>query len=195
MHERRNQSLCRLDECRYPRSAQHVAERPERSTDVISDMRAVEPSPFVAHEVAHPATVLVGRIDEECERAIEDRRPHPVPRAPFELERDNSEPRNVIDAVAGGAIGDRTVRMLHDAVQQGQGRLAAFGSLPLPHTAAAAASRSTAAVRFAIDGQPNVLPTRAASARARASDSGSLIRPTTASAKPCASPKPTSAAK
>ena len=58
--------------------------------------------------------------------------------------------------------------------------------------AAETASRSTAAVASAIDGQPNVAPIRAASSRAAASASGLSIRSQRASARAAESPKPTS---
>ena len=86
---------------RHPGRREHLAERPDRATDVVADMRLVEPVPFVAHEVAHARAVLVGRCVEKRERAVQDRRPGLSPWRRCELERDDDEPRDVVDAVAG----------------------------------------------------------------------------------------------
>ena len=74
----------------------------------------VEPAAVVGHEVAHALAGVVGRVREECERPVEDRRPHLVARPALELQRDDCETSHVVDAVARIAIGDRAVRMLDD---------------------------------------------------------------------------------
>src|SRR5207249_2050154 len=43
----------RRDETRDPGGGEHVAERPDRATDMVAKVRLVEPATVVAHEVAH----------------------------------------------------------------------------------------------------------------------------------------------
>ena len=71
--EGREQTPSRPDERGHPRGREHVAERPDRTADVIADMRLVEPAAVVAHEVAHARSAVVGRVVEKRERAVEDR--------------------------------------------------------------------------------------------------------------------------
>ena len=56
----------------------------------------------------------VGRVLEEGERAVDDRRPDLLVASAGEVERDHCEPRDVVDAVAGLAVRDHAVRVLHD---------------------------------------------------------------------------------
>ena len=86
-----------------PGGREDLAERPDRAADVVADVGLVEPAAVVAHEVAHPA-VAVGGV-QEGERAVEDRRPELLVVATRELERDDGEPCDIVDAVAGVAVG------------------------------------------------------------------------------------------
>ena len=85
----------RFDERGHPRRREHVAERPDRTADVVADVRVVEPAPVVRHEVAHALARVVGRVREECERPVEDGQTTPCrpsgARAPGRRSRD--EPR------------------------------------------------------------------------------------------------------
>ena len=97
----------------HPGRREDLAECPDRTADVIPDVRLVEPAPVVPHEVPHPRP-RVGRVLEERERAVEDRRPDLLVAAAGELERDDCEARDVVDAVAGLAVRDHAVRVLDD---------------------------------------------------------------------------------
>ena len=80
---------------------------------MVAVVRLVEPAPVVAHEVPQ-ATVGVGCVLEERERAVDDRRPDLLVAATCELERDDGEAGDVVDAVAALAIRDHAVRVLDD---------------------------------------------------------------------------------
>ena len=110
---RSSRSRVGLDDGGDPGGGEDLAERPDRAADVVADVRLVEPAAVVAHEVAHPALALGGV--QERERAVEDRRPGLLVAAARERERDDREPRDVVDAVAGVAVRDDPVRVLHDA--------------------------------------------------------------------------------
>ena len=69
---------------------------------MVAGVRLVEPAAVVAHEVAH-AALGVGGVLEERERAVEDRRPDLLVAAAGELERDDRQTRDVVDAVAAVA--------------------------------------------------------------------------------------------
>ena len=107
--------LGRADDRRRPGGREHLADRPDRAADVIPGMWLVEPAPVVAHEVAHAAAALVGGGVEEGQRAVEDRRPALVGVTALELQGHDRQPGDIVDAVAGLAIRDGAVRMLHDA--------------------------------------------------------------------------------
>ena len=105
----------RADDRRHPGRREDLAECPDRPADVVSDMRFVEPMPVVTHEVAHAAAVLAGCRVQKRQRPIQDRRPLLLVFAARELERDDDETRHIVHAVAGFAVGDDTVCVLHDS--------------------------------------------------------------------------------
>ena len=76
-------------------------------------MGRVEPAPVVAHEVPQPE-VRRGRVLEERERAIDDRRPDLLVAPTCELERDDGEAGDVVDAVPALAVRNDPVRVLDD---------------------------------------------------------------------------------
>ena len=107
------QSARGADDGGDPGRREDLAQRPDRAADVVPDVRRVEPAPVVAHEVSHPG-LRVGRVLEEGERAVDDRRPDLLVAAAGELERDDREPRDVVDAVAALAVRDHAVGVLDD---------------------------------------------------------------------------------
>ena len=111
--ERGKQTSRRPDCGRHPGRREHVTERPDRAADMIADVWFVEPAPVVAHEVPHAGAV--GCVVEKCQRAVQHRDPDSVARALFELERDDCEPRNVVDAIAALPIRYAAVGVLDDA--------------------------------------------------------------------------------
>jgi len=82
---------------------------------VVAEMRLVEPTAVVAHEVAHSTPVAVRGRTEEGKRPVQDRVPGLLPFATRKLERHNDETCDVVDAVAGFAVWDHAVGVLHDA--------------------------------------------------------------------------------
>ena len=81
---------------------------------MVADMRLVEPASVVAHEVPHPSALRPSRELQERERAVEDRCPLTIGRAAAQLERDDREPRDVVDAVARFPARDHTGGVLDD---------------------------------------------------------------------------------
>jgi hypothetical protein len=81
---------------------------------VVANVGLVEPAPVVSHEVAHPGA-RVGRILQERQGAVDDRRPDLFVAAAGEFERDDGESGDVVDAVTARAVRNDSVRMLHDA--------------------------------------------------------------------------------
>src|SRR5581483_3781150 len=104
---------CRSHDGGNPRRGEDVPDRPDRATDVITDVRLVEPPTVVAHEVAHPA-VVGGRLQER-KRAVDVRRPYLLLAAIRERKRDDGKPGDVVDAVTAVPVGDDPVGVLHDA--------------------------------------------------------------------------------
>src|SRR5581483_9632790 len=102
------QVACRPHDGRNPGGGENVAERPDRPSDVVADVRLVQPAAVIAHEVAHPT--VVGGCVKEGERAVEMRRPDLLVPATGEPERDDGEPGAVVDAVAAVAVGNDSVR-------------------------------------------------------------------------------------
>ena len=147
---------------------------------MVADVRLVEPATVVTHEVVHPA-VLGSRL-KEGERAVEIRRPDLLLAALCKRERDDRQPGDVVDAVAAAAVGNDSVRVLHDADIVGeceqmvgpQARQVQVGDAGGPSSAAQArrlpARREP--VASATAGQASVEPIRRASVRAASSVSG-----------------------
>ena len=81
---------------------------------MVADMRLVQPASVVAHEVPHPGALGTGRELQEGERAMEDRCPLAIGGAPGELERDDCEPGDVVDAVARLPARDHAGGVLDD---------------------------------------------------------------------------------
>src|SRR6185437_2840822 len=79
-----------------PCRGQNVSERPDRPTDVIADVRLVEPAAVIAHEVSHPA--VPGRRVHEGECTVEMRGPDLLVAAAGQRERDDREPSDIVDA-------------------------------------------------------------------------------------------------
>ena len=87
---------------------------------MVACVRLVEPATVITHEVAHPAAVVGSRLKER-ERAIEIRRPDPLVAALCKCERDDRQPGDVVDTIAAAAVGNDSVRVLHDADVVGEG--------------------------------------------------------------------------
>ena len=104
----------RARESRDPGGREDLTERPDRSADMVADMRLVQPASVVAHEVPHPGALGPGRELQEGERAMEDGCPLTIGRAAGELERDDREPRDVVDAVARLPARDHAGGVLND---------------------------------------------------------------------------------
>jgi len=77
-------------------------------------MRLVEPASVVAHEVPHPRALGARRELQERERAVEYGCPLTVGGASCQLERDDRESRDVVDAVTRFPARDHTRRVLDD---------------------------------------------------------------------------------
>src|SRR5579884_3451635 len=82
---------------RDPRRREDVAQRPDRSADMIAEVRLVEPAAVVTHEVPHAA--VAARRVQEGKRAVEVRRPELLVAAACKCERDDCESGDVVDAV------------------------------------------------------------------------------------------------
>ncbi len=80
---------------------------------MVADMRLIEPTTVVPHEVAHP-TLLSSRV-KEGESTVETRCPDLFVTAACKCERDHRESSDIVDAVAAVAVGNDAVRVLHDA--------------------------------------------------------------------------------
>ena len=115
---------------------------------MVADVRGVEPAPVVAHEVPHPR-LRVGGVLEEGERAVDDRRPDLLVPTAGEVDGDDREPRHVVDAVAGLAVRDHPVRVLHDphVVDEGEQMVG-----PHAHELRVEACDRPAAARSQLDG-------------------------------------------
>ena len=201
-HERVEQPLRRVDERGSPGGCEHFAERPDRAADVVADVRVVEPAAVVAHEVPHAGAAGVARVAEERQRAVEDGRPRPLGGAPIELERDDGEAGDVVDAVPGHAVRDRAVRVLDDpavvdereqvigaGVRECRARRAAIGGR---RGATATAWRSAAAVASPIAGHcERLADALRLAARVRAASRATRCTSHTAAPSASASPKST----
>ena len=114
----------------------------------------------------------VGRVLEERERAVDDRRPDLLVAAPGQLERDDREARHVVDAVAALAVRDDAVRVLDDPdvvdereqmVGRTSTRCGSRATERRRRGASSTASRRTAAVAAATEGHASCSPMRRAS--------------------------------
>ena len=177
-----------LDERGRPRGGEDLAERPDRATDVVADVRLVEPAAVVGHEVAH-AWPLVGRVVQERERAVDDRRPELLVGSAPELECHDGEPRDVVDAVAARRFGIApcacwTIPASSTMVKRWSVRkLAGCGSTLTTDSrrgASSIASRSTRGGRLGDRRPADAAPTRRASARAAREAPGSSMNLQTA---------------
>jgi hypothetical protein len=108
------QALARTDDGGNPGGGEDLPEGPDRPSDMIAGVGVVDPAPVVAHEVPH-AALAVRRVLEERDRPVEDRGPDLLVFATRELERDDRETGDVVDAVPALSIRDDAVGMLDDA--------------------------------------------------------------------------------
>ena len=93
----------------------HLAQGPGRPTDMVADVRVVQPAPFVVHEVVHAECLGSQACSRKASEDASTRRVAGVAATPFQPQRHDGQPGHVVDAVAGRSIRDRSAGVLDDA--------------------------------------------------------------------------------
>ena len=79
---------------------------------MVAHVGLVQPPTVVAHEVPHPTLAFGGVQERQC--PVQGRRPHLRVATACELERDDGQPRDIVDAIAAVTVGNDPVRVLHN---------------------------------------------------------------------------------